>query len=86
MRSPQVPRSSPPRLSDEEVEYYGDLYVRCMIRQSGVDFESFLENPEYYLQKYAKGHPAISGNDSEKGRKGLLKYVKLRHAARTPPE
>jgi hypothetical protein len=85
MRSFQVPRSSP-RLSDEELEYYGDLYIRCAIRQAAVDFETFLENPDYYLQKYAKGHPAIRGRYATKARKGLLGYLRLRQATRTPSE
>ncbi len=74
------------RLSDEELEYYGDLYVRCAIRQVGVDFETFLDNPEYYLQKHAKGHPAISGRDGDAERKGLLKYLRLRQVTRSPSE
>jgi hypothetical protein len=76
----------PPRLSDEELEYYGDLYVRCVIRQGGVDFETFLNNPEYYLRKHAKGHPAISGKDGDGRRKGLRSHLRLRQATRTSPE
>lgn len=83
MPRPPNPRSLP-RLSDEELEYYGGLYIRCVIRNVGVDFETFLENPEYYLEKYAKGHPAISGRDGDGGRKGLRSYLRLRHATRTP--
>jgi len=85
MASSQQPRSSP-RLSDEELEYYGDLYIRCAIRHAGVDFEGFLNNPEYYLQKYAKGHPALSGRDGDVRRKGLLRFLRLRPATRTPSE
>jgi hypothetical protein len=85
MTSSQQPRSSP-RLSDEELEYYGDLYVRCVIRDAGVDFENFLNNPEYYLQKYAKGHPALSGRDGDGGRKGFLRYLRFRQETRTPSE
>jgi hypothetical protein len=85
MPNPQNPRSSL-RPSDEELEYYGDLYVRCAIRGAGVDFEGFLNNPEYYLQKYAKGHPAISGRDGDVRRKGLRSYLRFRHATRTPSE
>lgn len=81
----QIPWSSP-RLSDEELEYFGDLYVRCTIRQTGVDFETFLGNPEYYLHKFAKGHPAISRKDADKGRKGLLSFLRPRQASRTPSE
>jgi hypothetical protein len=83
MRSLQGARYSP-RLSDEELEYYGEVYLRAALGQFGVDFETFLENPEYYLHKYAKGHPAISGKDGESGKKGLLRLLGLRHMPRTP--
>jgi hypothetical protein len=42
------------RLSDEELEYYGDLYGSQSIRAAGIEFEKFLSNPEYYLAKYGK--------------------------------
>lgn len=77
---------SPLRLSDEELEFYGDLYVRCAIRGAGVDFETFLSNPEYYLQKHAKGHPAVAALYGAGGRKGLLRYLRLRHAVRASSE
>ena len=83
MANSQKPRLSA-RLSDEELEYYGDLFVCCAIRQAGVDFETFLENPEYYLQKYAKGHPAISRRDGDGKRRSLRSFLRLRHATRTP--
>jgi hypothetical protein len=51
-----------------------------------VDFEGFLNNPEYYLQKYAKGHPALSGRDGDGGRKGFRRYLRFRHATRAPSE
>jgi hypothetical protein len=70
------------RLSDEELEFYGDLYVRCEIRSAGVDFETFLSNPEYYLRKHAKDHPAVAALYGLGGRKGLLKFLRLRHATR----
>jgi hypothetical protein len=71
------------RLSDEELEYYGELYVRYAIRQAGVDFETFLDKPEYYLQKYAKGHPAYSRKDGDKARKGLFSFLRHRQMIRT---
>ena len=83
MVSSQNSRSLP-RLSDEELEYYGDLYVLCAIRQAGVDFETFLSNPEYYLQKYAKGHPALSSRDGDARRKGFFSFLHLRQATRSP--
>lgn len=76
---------SPDRLSDEELEYYGDLYIQCKIRESGLDFESFLGNPEYYLRKYAQGRWR-GGRDDEKGRKGLLRFLRFRPATRAPSE
>lgn len=85
MANPQNSWSSP-RLSDEELEYYGGLFVRCGIREAGVDFESFLNNPDYYLQKHAKGHPAVGGADGDGGRKGLRDYLRLRQASRTSSE
>ena len=41
------------RVSDEELEYYGELYAAYDIRAGGIDFETFLANPEYYLAKCA---------------------------------
>jgi len=68
---------STPRLSDEELEYYGDLYIRCGIREAGVDFESFLGNPEYYLQKHARWYQ-FGGNTDGNGRwKSLRDYLRL---------
>ena len=77
---------SSPRLSDEELEYYGDLYIRWGIRGAGVDFEGFLNNPEYYLQKHTSGRWRAGGREGDDGRKGLLGYLRLRQAARTPAE
>jgi hypothetical protein len=74
---------SPDRLSDEELEYYGDLYIECKIRESGLDFESFLSSPEHYLRKYAQGLWR-GGRDDEQRRKGLFRYLRLRAATRTP--
>lgn len=74
------------RLSDEELEYYGDLYIRWGIRGAGVDFESFLNNPEYYLQKHARGRWHPDGGDGGDGRKGLRRYLGLRPATRKPSD
>jgi hypothetical protein len=43
------------RLTDEELEYYGDVYTSSAIREAGVDFEGFLNHPEYYIAKYRRG-------------------------------
>lgn len=85
MASSQQPRS-PLHLSDEELEYYGNLYVRCAIHEAGVDFETFLSNPEYYLRKHAQGHPALSGRDGDGARKGLLRYLWFRQGSRNSTE
>jgi hypothetical protein len=85
MARPHRSRSSP-RLSDEELDYYGDLYVCCSIRGAGVDFETFLRDPDYYLQKHARGHPAVPGALGEDRRRGLRSYLRLRQATRTPSE
>ncbi len=85
MASPRDLRPSL-RLSDEELEYYGDLYVRCAIRDAGVDFETFLGNPEYYLRKHARGHPALGGREGGEVRKGLRHRLRLHRAARTAAE
>lgn len=75
---------SSPRLSDEELEYYGDLYLGCEIREAGVDFENFLINPEYYLRKYSRGRWRAGGGDER--RKGLLRYLRFLQVTHTPPD
>jgi hypothetical protein len=72
-----------PRLTDEELEYYGDLYVTYQIHGAGVEFESFLTNPEYFLRKYSRGR--WRGEDEgRRRRRGLLGFLRLRPASRTP--
>ncbi len=80
MAQSQNGRSSP-RLSDEELEYYADLYIAHEIREAGVEFENYLNNPEYYLQKYAP-HQAAGGRDGAGWRKGLRSYLGLRQTTR----
>ncbi len=67
-----------PRVSDEELEYYGDLYIQWAIREAGVDFEGFLTNPEYYLDRHARGR----WRTRKEERKGLRSYLRLRQATR----
>lgn len=85
MGNPHESRSSA-RVSDEELEYYGDLYIRCGIRKAGLDFESFLNNPEYYLQKHARGRWQAEGGDGGDGRKWLRRYLGSRPATRRPSD
>jgi hypothetical protein len=77
--------SSLPRLSDEELEYYGDLYLYHGIRESNVDFETFVSNPEYFLQKYARGQRRADGGKGQR-RRGLREYLRLQQSTRTAPE
>lgn len=72
------------RLSDEELEYYADLYIGNGIRAAGVEFEAYLNNPEYYLHKYAPQRQAEGGRDGAGWRKGLRSYLRLRTRPRTP--
>ena len=74
------------RLSDEELEYYGDLYIRWGIREAGVDFENFLNNPEYYLQKHAQGRWHADGGDGGDRRKGLRRYLGSWPVTRRPSD
>jgi hypothetical protein len=72
-----------PRLSDEELEYYGDLYLTRGIREAGVDFASYLSNPEYYLTRYGKTDEVPDGRDDD-GRAALRQLIRFRSASRTP--
>ena len=72
------------RLSDEELEYYGDLYLTRGVREAGVDFESYLGNPEYYLAKYGTGDGVPGGKDGGDGQAALRQMIRLRSASRTP--
>ncbi len=45
------------RLSDEELEYYGELYALQGMRSAGIEFEAFLSNPDYYIRKYGRSAP-----------------------------
>jgi hypothetical protein len=71
-----------PRLTDEELEYYGELFLTYQIRDAGVEFESFLTNPEYFLRKYSRGR--WPGEGEKRRRRGWLRLLRLRPAPRTP--
>ncbi len=76
--------SSPaPRLSDEELEYYGDLYLTRGIREAGVDFQSYLSNPEYYLAKYGRKSETHDDKDDGDRAEGLRQLIRWRSASRT---
>ncbi len=74
---------SSPRLSDEELEYYADLYIQYGIRGAGVEFEGFLNNPEYYLRKHAPEYHAAGDQDGGGWGKSLRSYLRIRHRTRT---
>ena len=67
---------SSPRLSDEELEYFGELFVRCCLWKAGVLFEMYLENPEYYLNKHARDRWRAKPPTPE--RRGLSRLFRLR--------
>ncbi len=67
------------RFSDEELEFYGELFLTRKIRDAGVDFESFLSNPDYYLLKYPRRDGLRDGRDGRR-RKGLLHFFRPRPA------
>jgi hypothetical protein len=78
-------KRSPQRLSDEELEYFAELYLGHGIRNAGVDFETFLGNPDYFLIKFPRrderrGHP-----DDGNGHRGF-RHLFRRAPSRTPPE
>jgi hypothetical protein len=67
-----------PRLSDEALEHFGELYVRCRLREAGVPFDRYLDSPEYYLQRYARGLWQTKAAPPK--RRGLLRFFRLRTA------
>jgi hypothetical protein len=70
------------RLSDEELEYYGNLYVQFGIREAGVEFEHYLSNPEYWLDRHTGGRWR-GGTERGDGRRGLAAYLRLRRQPRS---
>jgi hypothetical protein len=75
-------KRSSPRLSDEELEYFGELYLSRGIREAGVAFEHFLADPDHYLAKYPERDARRDGDGNR--RKGILQFLRLRSATRTP--
>jgi hypothetical protein len=72
---------SAPRLSDEELEHYGELFLSHAIRDAGIEFENFLGNPEYYLVRYPRKDGRRDGGENGKTRRGLLQRLGLRPAS-----
>ena len=71
------------RVSDEELDYYGDLYLGRGIREAGVDFETFLSNPEYYLIKHPRKDRLPDDGNANGRRKGLRHFLGLRAVSRS---
>lgn len=82
MERPQDKRSSQ-RLSDEELEYFAELYLGHELRNAGVDFETFLGNPDYYLIKYPKRDERRGAQNNGNGRNGLRQLFRFRSASRS---
>ena len=74
------------RFSDEELDFFGDLFTTCRIGEAGVEFESFLRNPEYYLRKYAQGRWSLHPEDPDRGWRWFLRYLGLGPASRIVAE
>jgi hypothetical protein len=69
-------------LSDEELEYFAGLYLGHELRNAGVDFETFLGNPDYYLMQYPKRDERRGAQDNGNRRNGLRQLFRLRSASR----
>lgn len=80
-----MPRSqekrSSQRWSDEELEYYGEVYLSRGMREGGVEFEAFLSNTEYYLAKYPGRDGWRDGGGNGTPRRGLLRFLGTRPAS-----
>jgi hypothetical protein len=74
------------RLSDEELEYYGNLYIQHGIRNAGVEFENYLSNPEYWLDRHTGRRWRGEAVQGDGRREGLAAYLRLRRAPRNGNE
>lgn len=63
------------RVSDEELEYYGQLYMQQNLREV-VEFETFLLDPERYLRR--KPRETASPDGQPPGRRGILGILRPR--------
>lgn len=71
----------PRHLSDEELEYYGQLYVEQHLREV-VEFETFLRDPDRYLRRKPRTLPLP--NDGQPPRRSLLGFLRARPLVRSP--
>jgi hypothetical protein len=69
------------RWSDEELEYYAELYLGRTMREAGVEFETFLSNPDYYLLKYPRRDGQRDGGPTRRPH-GLRHFFGLRPTSR----
>jgi hypothetical protein len=68
------------RVTDEQLEFYGDLYLQHALSEV-IDFESFLLDPERYLPRDARSVRCRRGT----GRwRSLLGLLRIRPLARSP--
>ncbi len=71
-----------PRVSDEELEFYGEQYVRHGLAEV-VSFESFLLDPDRYLPREGRT-AAASPRRSAGPWRSLLVLLGIRPLARSP--
>jgi len=74
-------RSTSRRLTDEELDYYGDLFLRSDLRDAGVEFETFLADPEQYLHRC--GRPSDGSKDDGRRNGKLSRLLRLRSTPRS---
>lgn len=68
------------RITDEQLEFYGDLYLQHALSEV-IDFENFLLDPERYLPRDARRVARHAGT----GRwRSLLGLLRIRPLARSP--
>ncbi len=71
-----------PRLTDEELEYYGELYLHHRIGDI-VTFETFVLDPDNYLHRRARSAGAMASRPNGWWR-SLLAFLGFRTLARAP--
>ncbi|MFB3816265.1 MAG: hypothetical protein ACE147_01265 [Candidatus Methylomirabilales bacterium] len=68
------------RITDEQLEFYGELYLQHALSEV-IDFENFLLDPERYLPREAR--PASCRVNTGRWR-SLLGLLRIRPLARSP--